>query len=265
MLLKKFRKSKTGFIISIIYFSIALLIAVGLKYHYSRAGSDELGWILGPTAGMVEYISGIRFEKEDGTGFLNQEYRIIIAPSCAGVNFMIIAFCAAAFSGLPYLKSSGFMTFWLGGSVAWAYLLTIAVNAFRIIASIYTIRADIHYGWLTLERLHRIEGVFIYFLFLYLSYMALERMIRLCVPAGAWKKKSPVDFNLANIRISHTILMPLFWYFFISMGIPILNRAYKANVPQFIEHGLVMFSVCMVVMISVFLIQLYSRWIRDRI
>ena len=93
---------------------VVLLMAVGLKYHYSHARSDDLGWILGPTAGGVEYISGIDFEKEDGAGFVNRANRIIIAPSCAGVNFLIIAFCMAAFSGLHHLKSSGLKIFWIG-------------------------------------------------------------------------------------------------------------------------------------------------------
>ena len=50
---------------SILYMAV-LLMAVGLKYHYSHARSDDLGWILGPTAGVVEYFSGIAFEKEHG-------------------------------------------------------------------------------------------------------------------------------------------------------------------------------------------------------
>jgi hypothetical protein len=51
-----------------IFYLIALLIAFGLKYHYSRAGSDELSWILAPTASVVEHVSGIRFENEPAPG-----------------------------------------------------------------------------------------------------------------------------------------------------------------------------------------------------
>ncbi len=83
-----------------IFYILALLIAWGLKYHYSRSGSDELAWVLAPTAGLVELISGIQFENEAHTGFVSQGSRIIIAPACAGINFLIIAFCMATFSGL---------------------------------------------------------------------------------------------------------------------------------------------------------------------
>ena len=47
-----------------IFYLLALLIALGLKYHYSRAPSGGLVWILGPTAGVVEYMSGIGLKKK---------------------------------------------------------------------------------------------------------------------------------------------------------------------------------------------------------
>ena len=119
------------------WFLIALLIAFGLKYHYSRAGSDELSWILAPTASVVEHVSGIRFENEARTGFVNHQHRVIIAPSCAGVNFLITAFCMAVFYGIHRLKSRRDKLLWLTFSGMCAYFLTIGVNAVRIILSIY--------------------------------------------------------------------------------------------------------------------------------
>jgi exosortase K len=237
-----------------------MLIAVGLKYHYSHARSDDLAWILSPTAGMVEYMSGIQFEKEAGAGFVNHEYRTIIAPSCAGVNFLIIAFCMAVFSGLHHLRSNRLKAFWLGHSAVCAYLLTIAVNTFRIVTSIYTFEFEVHHGWLTPERFHRVEGVFIYFFFLCLYYLALEKIIRHSSWDGERKKKL-IDSNRDAVRIIHAAFIPLFWYIFISLGVPLLNRAYLKNGPRFVEHGVVMLSVCMVVFLFLFLIQVGFRWI----
>ena len=45
---------------------LALLLAYGLKTHYSRATSEELGWMLTPTAAAVEHLSGLEFERELG-------------------------------------------------------------------------------------------------------------------------------------------------------------------------------------------------------
>jgi exosortase K len=232
-----------------------LLMAVGLKYHYSHARSNDLGWILGPTAGVVEYMSGIAFEEEDGAGFVNRENRIIIAPSCAGVNFLIIAFCMAAFSGLYHLNASGSKIFWLVNSAAWAYVLTIAVNALRIVASIYMYNADIYYHGLTPERLHRIAGIFIYLFFLCLFYMALNKIIYFCNRDPENKQKKWICQYQDSIGSGHAPVIPLCWYLMISLGIPLLNRAYHKNGPQFVEHSLVILSVCMVVFLVVFLIQ----------
>jgi exosortase K len=249
----------------IIPYMVVLLMAVGLKYHYSHARSDDLSWILGPTAGGVEYISGIAFEKEDGAGFVNRANRIIIAPSCAGVNFLIIAFCMAAFSGLHHLKSSGLKIFWLVNSSAWAYILTIAVNAFRIVASIHMYKADIYYHGLTPERLHRIEGIFIYFFFLCLFYVTLDKIIRFCTRNREPEQKKWIHRHSDSIGSGHAAFIPLFWYLMISLGIPLLNRAYHKNGPQFVEHCLFILSVCMVVFLVVFLIQSCWGWIFRRI
>ena len=244
---------------------VVSLIAIGLKYHYSHARSGDLGWILGPTAGMVEYLSGMTFEKEDGAGFVNRENRIIIAPSCAGVNFLIIAFCMAAFSGLHHLKSSGSKICWVGNSAAWAFVLTITVNALRIVASVYIYKADIYYHGLTPERLHRIEGVFIYLFFLCLFYMALNKILDFCNRNPENKQKKWICQYQGSIGWGHAAVIPLCWYVMISLGIPLLNRAYQKNGPQFVEHSLVILSVCLVVFWVVFLIQSGCGWICRRI
>jgi exosortase K len=244
---------------------VVSLMAVGLKYHYSHASSDDLAWILGPTAGVVEYLSGIVFEKEGGAGFVNRANRIVIAPSCAGVNFLIIAFCMAAFSGLCHLKSSLLKIFWMGSSAAWAYVLTIAVNAFRIVASIYLYNADIYYHGLTPERLHRIEGIVIYFFFLCLFYVTLDKIMGFCIQNRIPGHKKRIPKHSDSKKSRHALFIPLFWYLLICLGIPILNRGYLENVPQFAEHCRVVLSVCMVVFLVVFLIQSGCGWIFRKI
>ena len=248
-----------------ILYSVVLIMAMGLKYHYSTAGSDDLGWILGPTAGVVETFSGIRFEKESGAGYVNPNRNIIIAPSCAGVNFLIIAFCMAAFTGLHRFRYSKAKTFWIAICAAFAYFLTIAVNALRIIASIYTIRADIHYPWMTPGQLHRVEGVFIYFLFLCLFYSILGRMIDHCSKNRRRKKEKKNNMGRISRETIAAAFIPFFWYGFFSMGIPLFNRAYHNNGLQFFEHCLVIFLVCLVVFLLIQLIRLCCRRIGSKI
>jgi exosortase K len=152
-------------LVNAFFYLLVLLIAFGLKYHYSKAGSDALVWILAPTAALVEQISDIPFEYETRTGFVNSFYRVIIAPSCAGVNFLIIAFCMAAFCGLHLFQRRRDKLLWMAFSGLNAYAVTLAVNTLRIILSIYMYRINIYGGWITPDRVHRLAGIVIYFFF----------------------------------------------------------------------------------------------------
>jgi len=250
------RKRNSDLITSCFLYATALLTAVGLKYHYSQASGDALGWILGPTAGVVEYTSGIRFEMEACVGYINHEYGIIIAPACAGVNFLIIAFCMSAYSGFHQLRSSRLKFIWLGISFVCAYILTISVNALRIIVSIHTIIANIQYPWITQDRLHLIEGILIYFITLYLFYLINEKMIHFCIGNGLRKKRNWRNKDNNYNRIIITTFIPFFWYALFTMGVPFLNQFFNKNSPLFIEYCLFILSVCTVVFIFIFLIQL---------
>src|SRR5262245_57950325 len=75
--------------------ALTFAAAYALKRFYSDAGADELGWILRPTAALVEAGTGARFTPEAGVGFLSREKLFIIAKACAGVNFLIVAASAA--------------------------------------------------------------------------------------------------------------------------------------------------------------------------
>jgi exosortase K len=242
-----------------------LLVVLGLKTHYSRAGSDGLGWVLSPTAQMVETISGIRFEKEDGTGYVSRRCRVIIAPSCAGVNFLIIVFCMTAFTGLPLLKNTRSKVFYLSAGMAGAYLLTIVVNAFRIVISIHTFRADIsRVGW-TPEKIHRIEGIFVYFFFLSLFYLVLRKIVRHRIRGKQTETKNRSGTPFGYRQMFRASCVPLLWYILICIGMPLLNGAWQRSGSQFIEHCRTVLSVSAVVFLSVFLIQLCYRRIADNI
>ncbi len=68
-----------------------------------------------------------------------------------------------------------------------------------------------------------------------------------------------------SIGSGRAVFVPLFWYLLICLGIPLINRAYQKNGPQFVEHCLVILSVCLVVFLVVFLIQSGCGWICRRI
>lgn len=246
-------------------YSIVLLLVVGLKYHYRLADSDDLDWILGPTAGLVEYVNRIPFEQETGTGYINRSHGIIIAPACAGVNFLIIAFCMAAFSGLHRQMTFCWKSIWLGLSFVLAYVLTITVNALRIVVSMYTLSTHVQYQWVRPDRLHRIEGIFIYFVFLCLFHFSLEKLFHSYLGCGLREKKRRFSEDKSDTWMMRVVLIPFLWYGLFTIGIPFLNQYTNQKSPRFGEHCLVILSICAVVVTIIFLLQLCLRRIRSKI
>ena len=242
-----------------VYYLLIMLTAWGLKYHYSRAGSEELAWILAPTAGLVELVSGVQFENEAHTGFVSQGFRIIIAPACAGINFMIVAFCMAAFGGMHTFKHHGLKLIWLCTNFINAYLLAIFVNTVRIIVSIYSYNAHLHWGWLTAARIHRLEGIVIYFFFLSLFYMIISKVLRRVRAKANFQNSGAAESEILKstyFSLSSAGLIPFFWYGLITLGVPLINGALKADSARFTEHSLMVLSAGSVVYLSIFFVRL---------
>ncbi len=233
-----------------------LMIAAGLKYHYSRATSDDLEWILAPTAQLVEWLSDISFQKETGSGYVNHQRRLIIAPSCAGINFMIITFCMMAFSGLAKMDRGYAGQLWGVFSLAFAYGYTIAVNAVRIAFSVILFEADIYSRWLTSARAHRLEGIFVYFLFLSLAYFVVQKLLK-SIPS---EKRYPLEssgrwsVDARGMLLSGSI--PVLWYLAVTLGVPLINSAHLDGGSRFSEHILTVLLICVVVFLFLFLIRL---------
>ena len=241
---------------------LAALFATALKYHYSEARSEDLAWILRPTAGLVEWISGIPFEEEAHTGFVSYARRIVIAPACAGVNFFIVAFCMAAFSGLHRMQHQRLKWLWLTGCLASSYGLTVLANAVRIMVSIYSYDANIYTGWLTPQRMHRLEGVIIYFFFLCLFY----RIITAVCPPIRRAEKENIEAKRARPDSAWLVLpglVPLFWYGLITLAIPLLNSALAKEGARFAEHGGTVMFGCIIVLAVFILMQWGWTKIRD--
>jgi exosortase K len=211
-------------------YGVALLLAYSLKVHYSTAGSDELAWILSPTARLVAWLSGIDFIRESGAGYVNYQRGLIIAPACAGVNFLIAAWCMVIFSFLHRIKALRQQAAWFGGCAIATYLLTILTNAFRILIAVELYRWQVQLIWLTPERLHRLEGVVVYFGALCAYFRCLQRFSRFLFG----RKNAGVQRKASGMLQS---LLPALWYLLVILGIPIMRLASHMNPAHFIEHA----------------------------
>lgn len=204
-------------------YGAGLLVVAGIKWLGSRAGADELGWILAPTAWLASFLSGVDFERELRAGWVSHEEGMILGPTCSGLNFLIIAFAAFFFGFVSRFRSSRSWK-WLGTSLAASFLLTIMANAIRVVAAIHLYRLDLHGSFVTPERVHRLAGVVIYCTSLLLAYLAAARF-----------------FEGKRGRAS---LAPLGWYLAVVVGFPLANRAHVAQPALFLEHTAVVLAVC---------------------
>ena len=150
-----------------------LFVAFALKSFYSTATANELRWILAPTTFLVEIVTGESFTFESHAGYMNYDHTFLIAASCSGVNFLIIAFLTLTLSKIWRHENPGWR--YVPQSMIVAYLATIIANTARIAAALRLRGGDAAVFGLSGEDLHRLEGVVVYFGFLLLLFICNEK------------------------------------------------------------------------------------------
>jgi exosortase K len=153
----------------------ALLAAYGLKLAYSRASAADLGWILLPTARAVGWLRGETLTFDPGAGWVGPWGSYVIAPACAGVNFLILVLTVSVLGFSHRLRSPVARLGWWAGSFAGAYVLTLAVNTLRILAAVELYRRGPIAG-LDPEQVHRLLGTVLYLGALWGLYATLDRI-----------------------------------------------------------------------------------------
>lgn len=209
---------------------IALLIMLALKRHYSLASADQLDWILAPTAKLLAWFTSAHPVYERGVGYVDFSQGMIVAPACAGVNFMVMAFGLAAFCAIVRIERMAGLLIWLSGALYGAYCYTIIVNTLRISISMALYNADIYTLWLTEERVHRVAGIGIYLSALWLFYIGLQVMIDRC-DLSFFRHSSKKGFMLAS-------WIPICWYMVGAIGVPLANALFHQRTPTIGEHGI---------------------------
>jgi len=214
--------------------AIVALCALALKQYYSAASANELRWILAPTTALVELLSGRSFEFESYTGYMSSDHTFVIAVPCAGVNFLIMAFVMLALRRLWRARFHSVSWRFLPISMVVAYVATVIANAVRICVALEIQRRSLEVSWLTGNQLHRLEGIVVYFGFLMLLFVLMER------------------------RESRKIwVFPVVIYYAMTLGVPLVNGSFHRV--GFWEH----FGFVMVIPVVVMLPVLIVRYVRQ--
>lgn len=168
--------------IHLVFVLLTGLSAYGLKRHYSRATPDELAWVLAPTAALVELASGATFSRERHAGFVSRELSFVIAPSCAGVNFLIIALCTLMLSFIGQLRGVRSQVVFTLSAALTAYVSTVVVNSLRIMVALRLRAREATLPMLDAQQTHRIEGVVVYVVCLYAIFFGVRAVLRTRAP-----------------------------------------------------------------------------------
>ena len=192
--------------------TLVLLCALALKYFYSTASVNELRWILAPTTVLVELLSGKSFDFESYTGYMSSDHTFVIAAPCAGVNFLLTAFVMLALRQLwrDRFQATGWNLLLVNAVIA--YAATLIANTLRIVVALQ----GIELSGLTRNQVHRLEGIVVYFGFLLLLFVVIER------------------FESAKSSAKR-LALPLLIYYATTLGIPLVNGAYR-EYASFWEH-----------------------------
>jgi exosortase K len=231
--------------------AVVLAGAYLLKDFYSQAGSEQLAWIIGPTALLTEIFSGLAFVHEPGFGWLDVQHHTVIAPVCAGVNFLIIAFCMSSFQILWKKDSPKEMIVGVIIASSASYLITLIANATRITLSVLLFSFDIYSAWVTPEMLHRVAGIVIYYLLLFSYSSAISHFFKNAAGAPP-ASNGPISRHIV-------LLAPLFWYLAFSIGVPVANNALHNNPEQFIAHSLTIGAVTAGLTVILFKLKRWKR------
>lgn len=203
----------------------AVATAAAIKYYYAGTSVDGLGWVLTPTAALVELVTGVDFTFESGAGYMSADHSFLIAASCSGVNFLIAAFLMLAI-GWVWKKRHKSGWLFLPASLIAAYMVTIVANTVRISTAMQIRRIDPELIWLNPDQLHRFEGIVVYFGFLLLLFAAGNKALsdnESVRPRATWRRW----------------LFPLGVYYLTTLGVPVVNGIFKGGLTrgEFWEHA----------------------------
>lgn len=207
--------------------ALVLAGAFGLKLAYSKAGAAELEWVLGPSC-LLARLGGVPLMKEAGAGWITHEPRMVVGAACAGVNFLVVCWLALYFSVQRHFPSVRGKLGLLVMSLAGAYLATISTNGLRILLAARLYDAEIHAGWLTAARVHRLLGVVLY----------CSTLFGLCRAAELWATRTA-----AAKQSKRPSLAPFYWYLAVAIGVPLANRSFLRDPGHFLEHAAVTVAV----------------------
>lgn len=174
------RKKEQLFSLTTLLLPLSIVVIIVLKLLAKYASGAQLCWLLGPVAWLSGILTGINFIFVPVEGFVAQYHNIVINNSCAGLNFMIIAYsltCYILLKDIVFKKK----TYRIKPFALWSfsflasYLVTVLANSCRIALAINLLNFFKLTGLPAHSQfIHMLEGIFSYLCALIIYYFILN-------------------------------------------------------------------------------------------
>lgn len=156
------------------WWALAGVVAVALKYQFSAATAADLQWMLRPLALLLHAVTDWSFVRNQDGDWESLGAGLVLIKTCAGINFMVLSFLGWCWLWRPLRPWSPWQ--WplrLGGGLACAWLLALGVNALRIVLIVRYQPALEH--WFAPATAHRTLGLLTYLPALCLQWLLADR------------------------------------------------------------------------------------------
>lgn len=208
--------------------------------------------------------SGVRFMTITFATLAFSFVHIVASPQRPSISKFFQITCRDSVNpGALCAKIRGFC--WIAASVLFSWIFTIFVNGLRIIAAIYLPLyledAGLMGEMLTPDRLHTMIGVVVYFFALLTIYRLVGEFIHKTVNLSLTFQKNCrqteklcdkyTDVCRKSVlkNLVRKCVPPIFWYFILTLGLPVLNRANMEGTGGFMEFAVLVTGCCALVLL----------------
>lgn len=158
-----------------VWFAVTVVTAFALKYLHTLSQTHDLLIILWPVKSFLEVLFHTPSVYRD-SGFYFPELNILIDKSCSGAHFFILAFCVFSSTTPHHLFRTKHSALLFAGAFVFAYWLTIAVTASRIVIILSLLQLKSSMPWIATPWFHHAGGAFVYLSTLLLAYLLLKNV-----------------------------------------------------------------------------------------
>ncbi len=176
------RERRTLHLADAAFVSLAVLVGAALKQRFANANAEDLGWLLAPATRLVESMTGQTFVHEARVGFVAERLPIVIAPACAGLNYVVIALLTLVVGFVTRFSTTRAKARWFAASLVFAYLATLVANTIRIATAVGLHEMGFRTSVFSPAEIHRALGVGVYLASLWIVYSVTDKALRKAHP-----------------------------------------------------------------------------------